>query len=889
MRIRRLMLALAVVALIHCGCQKTETATAIEEPRQERVVTQDGMQLPASALEQGHVRVKLSEEMTLLAENDPAAFRELFSELGAISVERTFPDAGKFEKRSRKAGLHRWYDVYFDERKPLTKAGEELSLIDNLGYVEYRPRMVRFDSQDVSWRSKGPSLTSSGDASLQSLNRDIFNDPYLGWQWHYYNDGTMQGSKFGCDVNVLPMWNEGIVGKPEVIVAVMDGGIDYNHEDIAANMWHNPEVSGDSVYGYNFTYHTYTIQPDEHGTHVAGTIAAVNNNGIGVSGIAGGNFAAGLPGVKLMSCQIFIPSGIRAANAAEAIKWGADHGAVLSQNSWGFTTGKAPQSDLDAIDYFNRYAGVDENGNQTGPMKGGVVLFAAGNEHYRASSPADYEGCVAVAAVNASFQATVYTNYGPWVDLSAPGGESESGPLILSTVSGNDYAFFEGTSMACPHVTGVAALIVSEMGGPGFTRDMLLDRLLNNTTDITKYGVTQIPGIVNAYAAFDGSSKVAPDPVTEFKLSAESNTIKFRLRIPEDPDEGTPYGITVWYTDRPFESAADVKFLSYEVEDLEAGDWFEGSIPNLAFEKEYSLQFDAYDLTGNHSDPSVIGNVVTGRNSAPVIESETSLKDVIVRSFETKLLDITYYDPDGHDVFPSFEDNSKGAASIAYTGEGKCRVKLDGSAVRPGRYEFKLTVKDNYGAAASIVVPYTVKLNTPPVKLKDIGNIVVNILKEKPVLNLADYFYDEDGEKLTVKCSVSDRSVVTVSATATNTLSIIPLTIGTADVTVVASDATGATVTSSFKILVRNNSVPFDIYPNPVTDGKLFVRSGEDASADILVSGPSGAVVYSGRQDIGPFTPAQIDMSGLSSGVYDVKVTSASASVTTSIVNIRNE
>ena len=252
-------------------------------------------------------------------------------------------------------------------------------------------------------------------------------------------------------------------------------------------------------------------------------------------------------------------------------------------------------------------------------------------------------------------------------------------------------------------------------------------------------------------------------------------------------------------------------------------------------------------------------------------------------------LDITYYDPDGHDVFPSFEDNSSGAASIAYTGEGRCRIKLDGSAVRPGRYEFKLTVKDSYGAVASIVVPYTVKLNTPPVKLKDIGNIVVNILKEKPVLDLADYFYDEDGERLTVKCTVSDRSVVTVSATATNTLSIIPLTIGTADVTVVASDATGASVTSSFKILVRNNSVPFDIYPNPVTDGKLFVRCGEDASADILVSGPSGAVVYSGRLDIGPFTPAQIDMGGLSSGVYDVKVTTASASVATSIVNIRNE
>ena len=87
------MLALAVVALIHCGCQKADTDN-IQKPSAERVVTQDGMQLPASALEQGHVRVKLSEEMTLLAENDPDAFRELFNGLGAISVKRTFPDAG---------------------------------------------------------------------------------------------------------------------------------------------------------------------------------------------------------------------------------------------------------------------------------------------------------------------------------------------------------------------------------------------------------------------------------------------------------------------------------------------------------------------------------------------------------------------------------------------------------------------------------------------------------------------------------------------------------------------------------------------------------------------------------------------------------------------------
>ena len=201
MKIRSVLLV-AFILLFQSGCQKKDIVV-ISEQEKDMIVTQDGVQLEPSALEQGHVRLQLSEEMTALAESDPEAFRELFSSLGATSVERTFPYAGKFEKRTRKEGLHRWYDVYFDEKIPLTKAGEELSLIDELGYVEYRPKMVRVESQDVSWRSGG--LTNS-DISLSSKGKtDIFDDPYLSRQWHYYNSGAFQGAKAGCDINVLPV------------------------------------------------------------------------------------------------------------------------------------------------------------------------------------------------------------------------------------------------------------------------------------------------------------------------------------------------------------------------------------------------------------------------------------------------------------------------------------------------------------------------------------------------------------------------------------------------------------------------------------------------------------------------------------------------------------
>ena len=888
MKIRSVLLV-AFILLFQSGCQKKDIVV-ISEQEKDMIVTQDGVQLEPSALEQGHVRLQLSEEMTALAESDPEAFRELFTSLGATSVERTFPYAGKFEKRTRKEGLHRWYDVYFDEKIPLTKAGEELSLIDELGYVEYRPKMVRVESQDVSWRSGG--LTNS-DISLSSKGKtDIFDDPYLSRQWHYYNSGAFQGAKAGCDINVLPVWKDITVGSPEVIVAVVDGGIDFNHEDLAANMWHDPDYPDSLVYGFNFVHQDLPIEPEDHGTHVAGTVAAVNNNGIGVCGIAGGNMAAGQPGVRLMSCQIFIEeSRYRTGDGAVAIKWGADHGAVISQNSWGYDgAGVVPKSDKEAIDYFNKYAGVDEEGNQTGPMKGGVVFFAAGNEHRHYCIPASYVGCVAVSAVDARFKATGYTNYGDWVDIAAPGGDSDHGPIVMSTVKDNKYAYYEGTSMACPHVSGVAALIVSQLGGVGFTRDMLLDRILGNTTDLSQYGVTNIGNLVNAYAAIAGSSKVAPDSVTDYKLSVSSNKIHFRLRIPEDEDDGSPYGIMVWYSDEAFESMESATAKAFEVDSLKAGDYLEGDIDDLGFEKEYYVAFDAYDLSGNHSSLSPLELIVTGANTPPVIESDEPLDNISLRYYDTKEINLSYYDPDGHDVTVAFEDNSGGAATFSDMPEqGKSRVRINCLAVQPGSYEFSFTVTDRYGAATTIKVPYVIKPNTPPVKLQDIDNIVIDTKGGKKVLDLSKVFYDDDGEKLSITFTMTDKSVISVSPAALNMYAITPMMQGITNVTATATDGKGQKVSSTFKVLARDASVPFDIYPNPVTDGKLYIRCGEASSVKVLVSGPSGATVFNGSVDVAPFDPSVIDLSEFATGAYRVKVSNDKESVSTTIINLRND
>ena len=342
---------------------------------------------------------------------------------------------------------------------------------------------------------------------------NYYNDPHLGLQWHIINDGTLGETKFvaGADVNVADAWKM-TKGHPSVIVAVLDEGVDFSHPDLKGSMWINEgEVwrseedndgngyAGD-YYGYNFAVGSGVISTNGrydtgHGTHVAGVIAATNDNGIGISSIAGGTPSE--PGVKIMSCQIF--SGSLAGTVLDevrAIKYAADNGAVVLQCSWGYISGAAnpydwsPQFSSDeqwktynllefnALDYF-----VHNAGSPDGVIDGGVIVFAGGNEYAPAASyPAAYPDYISVAATAPDYTPAVYTNYGTGTDLCAPGGDQDyyyeygdgfnKGALgcVLSTLPYNvtgtagdlaGYGYMEGTSMACPHVSGVVALGLS--------------------------------------------------------------------------------------------------------------------------------------------------------------------------------------------------------------------------------------------------------------------------------------------------------------------------------------------------------------------------------------------------------------------------------------------
>lgn len=447
---------------------------------------------------------------------------DILASIGTTQIERVFPRSERTEAQTREEGLHLWYVIRFDARHSLEEVAARLKGVGELQCVTPNRTVKR------AYNSKAMPISKAAyEAALAKRSRAAgrFSDPWLPLQWNLINDGTLftEGaggvkSIAGADVQCERAW-ELSTGDPSIVVAVLDEGVCLDHPDLKQNIWVNEDeiershadndgngYAGD-YHGYNFVKNSGVITWDNvndsgHGSHVAGVIAAVNDNGLGISSIAGGRGT--LPGVKIMSCQIF--SGSTSSNilaTVRAIKYAADNGAVILQCSWGYPSGSANVYDWgepgfasdeeweegaplekSTLDYFIHHAG-----SPNGPIDGGIAIFAGGNEYApQAGYPGAAQLCVSVAATAADFTPAAYTNYGPGTDLSAPGGDQDYyydyyglcsfGPTlcptdhargeigcILSTlpftVSESGYGFMEGTSMACPHVSGVAALGLS--------------------------------------------------------------------------------------------------------------------------------------------------------------------------------------------------------------------------------------------------------------------------------------------------------------------------------------------------------------------------------------------------------------------------------------------
>lgn len=886
-------LVLFSFAVLIAGCSKEHSDNSAEK---DVAVDSYGKSAALSHLKQGKVVVKVTDELSNRIEETGNAIRTLsvgvksastLNELGIKKMERVFPYAGRFEKRTKECGMHLWYEIEFDESCPITKATDDISSLDGIEAVEFVPKIILVGNPVVN-----PFENSLLDGMRQNEETSgvlPFNDPQLPRQWHYYNTGSIKNSYEGCDINVIPVWNNYTKGDSRVIVSVVDGGVDYSHEDLKDNMWRNSEETGNKVYGWNFVKNGPLVTADEHGTHVAGTISAVNNNGKGVCGIAGGDYDKGIRGALIMSCQIF--DGKEQGNGAAAIKWGADHGAVISQNSWGFEElDYTPLYVKDAIDYFITYAGYDENNNQVGPMAGGVVIFAAGNDNKNIGYPASYEPVIAVSAIGADFTRAYYSNYGDWTDLTAPGGDAQKGNYIISTLPGNQYGIMQGTSMACPHVSGIAALVVSHLGGPGFTNTMLRTLLEKSCRDISSFNKSkQIAGLVDAQKAVSGASKIAPDRITDLKLSPKNNTVLYSFSVPKDEDDYFASSAIIYYSKDKNDIPDKCSKVVVSLGGYTAGKLYEGTLENLDFDCTYYVAAVAADMAGNQSAISDIVQTKTSVNLPPVVKALDGT-DVSFKSYDAVTLKFEIIEPEGQKYSYSFDPLLNGT-TVTVSKDNILTLTISGPILAKDldlktdhSFTTTLTVTDEYNASSTISISCTVLKNNPPVIVNEIENMILHLGGESISLDMSKYFNDEDGEQLKYTFNLSHPKVASFSQNG-NIVYVTAMSLGISEVTVTAADALGQSVKTTFNLLVSDRNNEFVLYPQPATD-YFYIRSENEFSGTVTLHNSLGAKALEQTVTSSPFNPAKVDISKLSGGVYTMTLSIGGKEIKRNVVKL---
>lgn len=872
---------LPLAALLAVACVKEVETPAPVQPVKETAAQPGEVTIP------GVAEVRFEDSLLELIEEDllsgsvetkSSAFNGILADLGIVSCERIFAVDQEFEAEHRAFGLHRWYRVTFDTSVPRTKASADMLSIKGISNVNPVYRKVTPAAQ--------------------------FDDPLLPRQWHYENSSTKW-----ADINVVPVWKDYTTGSSSVIVSVVDGGIDPAHEDLKANLLSVADGSKNFMSGGSGK-----IVAHSHGTHVGGTIAAVNNNGKGVSGIAGGDAAKGIQGVKLMSCQVF-QENAGSGNFESAMVWGADHGAVISNNSWGHdhkdakgnynkdaakadhdfcvkpNTGNYRSAFKDAVDYFNSHAGM-KGGSQVGPMAGGIMFFAAGNDGQPYGAPGCYPECMNVGAITSYGTRTTFSNYGDWVDICAPG------LGIISTYPGNEYGEMSGTSMACPHVTGVAALVISYCGGKGFTREALWDKMIGGANNADIPSSYRIGPLVDALGAITFGTGEPPAPIADFTIdSVVSNNVFVTAPVTADKDGHPAYGICILASESqsallacdPAKPGAGIITGSFLVRDAGIGDNVSGTIGDLGFSKHYYVAVSAFDYGRNFSAISAVHEVNTGVNHDPVIAT-TYTGDYKFHVHDRFIIPFTITDEDLHVINVEFEkdaDDEGGALRLLESVKaGEYQLQVTGNVSPEGTYHAVLKAWDNYGPVISYPIEYVILPNAAPVKVKDLDNIIMEAAGDVAKVNMHDYVQDPDGEQLTWKIDISDRSVVHVTqASGSEVLTVTALAdSGVATVSLSATDAGGKSMSVQFTVLVRSASTSMQAYPNPVVN-TLYVSTGQvPQDADISLISASGAVVLHTVATCSAFDPAQIDVHKAAPGVYTLKVVTGGETYKTTVV-----
>ncbi|MGN1211744.1 MAG: S8 family serine peptidase, partial [Candidatus Cryptobacteroides sp.] len=564
--------------------------------------------------------------------------------------------------------------------------------------------------------------------------------------------------------------------------------------------------------------------------------------------------------------------------------------AIISQNSWGYLDvngnpiddPNAFETDRKAIIYFNDNAGKFAGS----PMTGGICIFAAGNSNADTGYPARFDEALAVAAIGPSGDAASYTNYGEWIDVCAPGGDTDNFGKrggVLSTTTNNTYDFYQGTSMACPHVSGLAALMVSASGGNGYTAEKLRNDLINSCDEsiydhvsMSRQGLLG-KGLIDAVKALSTLNTEAPQAISQISYSVISNTVTITADVPTD-DGGTTdaYYYHVYYSTSPFDSsdltsASKATFVIGKLETAE-GSLRKFMLKGLDFDTTYYLAVSAGDFAGNESDITEVTTIKTGENTAPVLEALFE-SPVTVKASEKKVLSLTVFDADGHDVTVTTSDKT---GNITVSQEGaNITITIDGTVMTAGNYSFTINATDEFGLSGKeIKVEYEVLANQPPVLIKPIESFAVNGNGARSVLDASAYFSDPDGETfdntLTLIFSDFDTKIIGVTQEGPR-ITFTGKNSGHTSITLKVADARGASVSTKFNVVVRNKDIEMDVYPNPTAD-YLYVRTGSKVEGTVEIFTSNGLRIYSAQHTINLNEPLKLDVRALAPGSYSIVV-----------------
>lgn len=441
------------------------------------------------------------------------------------------------------------------------------------------------------------------------------NDPSFGAQWALQNTGQ-GGGRAGTDINALAAWNV-TTGSGSVIVAVIDTGVDYTHRDLAANMWRNAgEIPGngidddgngyvDDVYGYDFANDDPDPMDDNgHGTHVAGILGAVGNNGRGVAGV--------IWNVQIMALKFLRSDGTGyTSDALRALNYAVSHGAVISNNSW--SGGTFDLALLNAI--------------RDARDAGHIFVTAAGNRgrdlDFDPSYPASYDvdNIVTVAAVDRNNRLASFSNFGRYtVALAAPGVN------ILSTTPRNTYSYYSGTSMAVPHVVGAMALVWDLH--PDWTYRQVIAQVLNTVTPVNSLlSRTVTGGRLNVGAAVTSAGRFSDLPrVVEAEpvVSGDGSVAALRLAFSK-PIATSSFGPGDVSLTGPAGAVPVLEVVPLEGSDLRR---FEVRFAALDIAGTYRVAIgpDIRDLDGNRLDQN--GDGVGGDPSSDTFVGTFSVRPV---------------------------------------------------------------------------------------------------------------------------------------------------------------------------------------------------------------------------------------------------------------------